>query len=175
MRYELDLVRASVTPDPAQVTTVHRRDLRVVTDRLIHDALLVNELPALVGLSAEVMVTVATILATYEIEPGVPDFVEASQALIEAGRGVMDRGLLLRSWETTQCGAVMLELTVRGICATLSVPYDKVLAEVHRARQAGENPLVRQILVEAGLIAAVPPDGVARDLTSAENGPLSEK
>lgn len=154
MRFELDTMRDSVTPDPAAPTTETRRELRVTTDTLIHSGLLVNDLPELVRLSVDTMRVVAMGLLRYQREPDVPDFVEASQALIEQGRAVMDRGLLLRSWETVHCGAVMLELTVRGICAALSVPYDQVLVEVHRADLAGENPKVRPILVAAGILAA---------------------
>ncbi len=152
MKYELDLVRPYAPPDPAQRSEPTRKALREVTDRLIHDALLVNDLPDLVRMSAETMCVVAEALVRYEQDPQVIDFVEAAQALIETGRGVMDKGLLLRSWETTNCGAVMLEITVRGLCAALSVPYDKVLGEVHRARVAGENAAIRPILVEAGLL-----------------------
>lgn len=152
MRYELDLVRAAITPDPTQRTEPSRKRLREVTDALIHDALLIDQLPELVRLSAETMCTVAETLLIFEIEPDVRDLVDATQALIEDSRAVMDKGLLLRSWETVRCGSVMLEVAVRGLCATLSVPYDHVLAEVHRARLAGENPLVRPILVAAGLM-----------------------
>ena len=155
MRFELDTLRATVAPEPEAPSNPTRKELRETTDELIHSALLVNDLPELVRLSAETMCTVATALLRFEREPGVPDFVEASQALIEQGRAVMDKGLLLRSWETVQCGAVMLEMTVRGICAALSVPYDQVLIEVHRARVAGENAQVRQILIAAGLVADV--------------------
>lgn len=152
MRFELELVRAAVAPDPTQRSEPSRKRLREVTDTLINDALLLDDLPELVRLSAETMCTVAETLLIYEVEPDVRDLVEATQALIETARAVMDKGLLLRSWETTRCGAVMLEVAVRGLCATLSVPYDAVLAEVHRARVAGENPRVRQILIEAGLL-----------------------
>lgn len=154
MRFELDTLRASVAVEPDAPSNPTRKELREATDRLIHSALLVNDLPELVHLSAETMCTVATALLRFNREPTVPDFVEASQALIEQGRAVMDKGLMLRSWETVSCGAVMLELTVRGICAALSVPYDRVLVEVHRARVAGENAQVRQILIDAGLVAA---------------------
>lgn len=152
MRAELDLCRSSVTPNPTEPTTTSRRALRETTDDLIHSALLVNDLPGLIGLSAETMVCVAQTLLKYEQDPQVPDFVEAAQASIEQGRAVMDRGLMINSWETVRCGAVMLELTVRGICAALSAPYDTVLAEVLRAQQAGENPNIRRVLVEAGVI-----------------------
>lgn len=152
MRFELALVRDAVAPDPGQRSDPSRKRLREVTDALIHDALLVDQLPELVRLSAETMCTVAETLLIFEIEPDVRDLVEATQALIEDSRAVMDKGLLLRSWETVRCGAVMLELVVRGLCATLSVPYDEVLAEVHRARLANENPRIREILIAAGLM-----------------------
>lgn len=154
MRTELDLLRATVTPDPDQRTEPSRKVLRETTDTLIHGALLVNDLPELVRLSAETMVCTATVLLRYAQEPDVPDLVEAAQALIEDSRTVMDRGLMLKDWATTRTGAVMLELTVRGICAALSVPYDAVLAEVHRAQRAGENAAIRPILVKAGLLKA---------------------
>lgn len=171
MRFEIDLVRPSTQPEPGASTAPLRKDLRQTTDALIHSALLVNDLPELVRLAAETMCVVATSLVRVDLDPQVPDFVEASQALIEQGRAVMDKGLLLRNSETINCGAVMLELTVRGICAALSVPYDQVLTEVHRARVAGENPAVRQILIEAGLVAAEQPaaanDDDDRDYSSA--------
>lgn len=150
MKFELDLVRASGVPDTGANAT--RKELREVTDELIHSALLVNDLPELVRLSAETMCIVARALVRFENDPQVPDFVEASQALIEQGRAVMDKGLLLRNSETINCGAVMLELTVRGICAALSVPYDEVLREVAQARAQDRNAEVRRILVMAGLI-----------------------
>jgi hypothetical protein len=152
MKHEFALLRSSITSDPKAPTAPARKELRQVTDRLINDALLLDDLPELVLLSADTMVTVASTLLRYEIEPDVRDLVEATQALIESSRAVMDRGLLMTSWETVRCGAVMVELTVRGLCAALTIPYDDVLAEVHRARQAGENPAVRRILTEAGLI-----------------------
>jgi hypothetical protein len=164
MRFELDLLRESVPPDPEQRTEPTRKHLRETTDALIHGALLVNDLPELVRMSAETMCSVATALLRFEINPDVPDFVEASQALIEDGRAVMDRGLTLRSWETTRIGAVMLEIAVRGICAALSVPYDKVLPEVHRAQLAGENANVRAILIEAGLLKAEEPESVTPEV-----------
>ena len=158
MRFEIDLVRPSVQPAPGDSTAPIRKELRQTTDALIHSALLVNDLPELVRLAAETMCVVATGLVRVDRDPQVPDFVEAAQAMVETGRAVMDKGLLLNSPETINCGAVMLELTVRGICAALSVPYDRVLVEVHRARGAGENPTVRQILIEAGLVATLEVD-----------------
>lgn len=158
MRQELDLVRASVTPTPTQPKTASRRDLRLVTDDLIHGSLLKNDLPGLIGACALSIITVAKILASYEQEPAVESFVEAAQAHIENGRAVMDKGLTVDSWETANCGAVMIEITVRGVCACLGVPYDKILAEVHRARCAGEIPMVRELLEAEGLLKKEQPN-----------------
>lgn len=154
MRFELALLRPDVAGDPTQRTEPARKAIRVVTDRMLHDALRVDDLPGLVTLAAETMCVVAETLLAFGIEPDVADLVEAAQALVEDSRAVMDRGLLLRSFETVRCGAVMMELTVRGLCATLSVPYDAVLVEVRRAGLAGEAPAVRPILIAAGLLAA---------------------
>lgn len=173
MRFELDTFRDGVAVEPDIRTEPTRKELRETTDDLIHGALLVNDLPELVRLSAETMAVVATALVRFDRDPQVPDFVEASQALIEQGRAVMDKGLMLRSWETVCCGAVMIEVTVRGICAALSVPYDRVMAETKRARDAGENPAIHRILTEAGLLkgetAATPQtDGVIVDSEGGE-------
>lgn len=152
MKFEMTLFGPGVTPNPSAPTVPARKALRETTDSLIHNALLVNDLPGLVAQSAEVIALVARTLLQFEQEPEVPDFVEAVRAHIENGRAVMDRGLTLNDWDTVRCGAVMLEITVRGICAALSVPYDLVLAEVHRAQQAGEVADIRRMLVEAGVI-----------------------
>ncbi len=156
MKAEMDLCRASVTPDPKASTTPDRKALREATDGLIHDALLIDDLPGLVQASADTMLRVAAALLRFEQDPDVADLVEATRASIENGRAVMDKGLLLGSWETVRCGAVMLELTARGLCAALSVPYDLVLAEVHRATLAGENPAIRRVLTDAGLLTPEP-------------------
>lgn len=154
MRFELDTFREGVAVETDARTEPSRKTLREATDLLIHNALLVNDLPELVRLSAETMADVATILVRYARDPQVPDFVEASRALLVEARDVMDRGLMLRSFELVDCGAVMLEIVVRGICAALSVPYDKVMLEMKRARDAGENPEIRRILTDAGLLKA---------------------
>lgn len=156
MRQELDLVRASVTPTPTQPKTASRRDLRLVTDDLIHGSLLKNDLPGLIGACALSIITVAKILASYEQEPAVESFVEAAQAHIENGRAVMDKGLTVDSWETANCGAVMIEITVRGVCACLGVPYDLALAEALRAQQDGTAPDIRRVLTEAGILKETP-------------------
>lgn len=150
MKFELELVKGSVNPDPRTPTTPSRRDLQLATDALIADEPL--DLTGVVERSCSIMLVVAKTLTTYQQDPQVPDLVEASSASIRAARLVMDRGLLMNDWDQVRCGAVMLELSVRGLCAALSVPYDRVMAEVHRAQQAGQAPQVRAILIEAGLV-----------------------
>lgn len=152
MRYELSLVRDSVTVDQSQPVAPLRKELREATDALIHEALLVNDLPELLRLSADTVLCTARILARLGRDPEVPDFVEGAQALIEQGRAVADRGLQLNSPETLLCGAVMLELACRGVFAALGAPYDQVLAEVDRAARVGEAPQVRPLLIASGLI-----------------------
>lgn len=156
MKHEMNCMRPHVAHDQAAPVAPTRKALRAATDALIHDALLQADLPALVTLSCDVMREVAAGLLRHGHEPGVGDLVEGAQAMIENGRAVMDKGLMLQSAETINCGAVMIELAVRGLCAALGAPYDAALAEVVRARAAGEAPDVLGLLVGAGLVAAAP-------------------
>lgn len=152
MKFELTLVRPTITSDPKAPTAPSRLLLRQASDRVLHDALALNDLPGLVETACDTMLVVAGVLAKYEQDPQVPDFVEGAQACIENARAVMDKGLLLQSWETVNCGAVMMEITLRGICATLGMPYEKVLARCHAARAAGESPEIRALLIAEGVI-----------------------
>jgi hypothetical protein len=141
MKTELAIVRrgrqpAVLTIDPKKLpTTPSRKRIRESTDAVIHEALKRDDMPALIRTMCTVMLEVAQTLDIHDEEPDVADLVEAAQALIEAGRAVMDRGLQLQSWETTKCGAVMLELTVRGMFAACSIPYDEALLAVYEGRQ----------------------------------------
>jgi hypothetical protein len=155
MRHELNLVQAGITQDPKAPTTAFRRALREGTDALIHDGPI--DLVEVVARSCQVMLTVACTMATYGHEPQAPDFYEAAAACIENGQAVMDKGLMLQSQETINCGAVMLEITVRGMCAALGVPYDQVLAHCYEAQQAGQSPDVRALLAAAGLVRGADP------------------
>lgn len=140
MRYEMSLVRADFEGVEPLPRTALRAQLRQATDALIHDALLENNLPALVQLCGSTMLTVASTLVQVRQEPDVPDLVEAAQGLIEDARNVLDRGLMLDVPETTKIGAVMVELIARGLCAVCSVDYDKLLAYLYAQRVAGAEP-----------------------------------
>jgi hypothetical protein len=128
MKQEMALVAA--TCDPTLAGNAARKTLREQTDVLIREALQLNSLPALAAHAGQVMLTVAQILVNAQAEPDVPDLIEATQALIEDGRAVMDRGLMIDSRETLLCGAVMLELACRGIFHALGLPYEAVLSAV---------------------------------------------
>jgi hypothetical protein len=170
MRFELDAFRDQVEQVPPSTDTqATRREIRETTDALIHDALLVNDLPELVRLSAESIGAVARALLRYNREPQVPDFVEAAKALLETSRSVIDKTLLLRQWDEFAYASVMVEIVVRGVCASLSIPYDEVLREVAAARKEERNADVRGILVRAGLIKG---DGDAPQAKEAEVEPL---
>jgi hypothetical protein len=164
MKFELDLVRAGKKPVPdgvaeiKQSVTMSRRDIRLISDEVIGNALLKNDLPSLAASCCGLMLTVAKAVDDHDIEPDVPDFIEAAQALIEDARAVIDRGLQIDRDEVAKVGAVMVELTVRGICAALNFPYDDLM----RAVAAGLD--VREVLVASGHvkplfgdIAQVPP------------------
>ncbi len=157
MRFELDAFRDQTeVVAPSTDTQATRREIRQITDQVIHDALLVNDLPELVRLSAETMGTVARGLLRFDRDPQVPDFVEAAKALLEVSRAIIDKSLLLRQWEEFAYSAVMIEIVVRGICASLGIPYDDVLRETAQARKDGRNADVRSILIAAGLLSTEP-------------------
>lgn len=170
MKYELELVRKNrpLDDDPKarrRDTTAHRKELREVTDAIINEALPSNDLTLLVYLSCEAILEVARCLDDVSEEPELLDFVMAASEHLQNARATMDRGLLLQDWETVRRGAVMVELTVRGVCAALSVPYEEALST---ARVSDYEP-VRGVLRRAGLIKGE--DGG----TKSESGVVAEE
>ncbi len=139
MKYELDLVKPHVEPLAEDAPTEQvrlnvlscRKNIREEADRLIHDALLCSDLLKLAEYSADVMLATAAALTRLRLEPTVEDFVYAAKELVEDARKIVDMGLQQRIDGDVRIGAVCLELVSRGICATLSVPYEKVLAAVN--------------------------------------------
>ena len=156
MKHEMILASSLPAKMAATSTTASRRELRIRTDALIADGQI--ELVEGVERACQIMLTIGSILEAHQLDPHEGDLIEATCASIENGRAVMDKGLLVDSEVTTKCGAVMLEIAVRGMLASLGVPYDNVLAECHRARVAGEDPKVRELLEAAGLVQSRPPD-----------------
>lgn len=141
MKFEQDLVREPVEPLPEGVTRRPagdaRRDIRLLTDSLIHEALRANTLPPLVDGTCIVMLALARALNRHELVPEVPHFIEAAIALIEDARTVYDKGMLVDDADRAMVGAVMLEITVRGVCAALSIDYE---AEMRKRVQPPETP-----------------------------------
>lgn len=170
MKFELDLVRQDrpLDDDPKarrRNTTAHRKELREVTDAIINEALPSNDLTLLVYLSCETILEVARCLDDMSEEPELLDFVMAASEHLQNARATMDRGLTLQDWETVRRGAVMVELTVRGVCAALSVPYEEALS----AAKAYGCEAVRNTLYFAGLIKG------EDDGTKSESGAVAEE
>lgn len=140
MKFEQDLVREPIEPLPEGVkrrpSGDARRDVRLLTDALIHEALRANTLPPLVDGACVVMLALARALNRHELAPEVPHFIEAAIALIEDARTVYDRGMQIDDADRAMVGAVMLEITVRGVCAALSIDYE---AEMRARVQPKEN------------------------------------
>jgi len=167
MKQELDLIRAGRSepidrgsgPLPTAPT---RKAIRESTDEIMFGALQKGSMPELVRSVCETMLVVARAVDEHDFEPGADDFVAASMSLIEAGRNALDLALMVDDKEGCRAGAVMIELTVRGICAALSIDYDKALRAVLEGR---EPPLPTTTKTGA-------PDG--SDHGDDKNGPAGE-
>lgn len=153
MKQELDIIRAGAEPLPAGVfklkpsTTESRRNLRLLSDEVLDWAHGNANIAGLATACSALMLAVARIVDAHDIEPDVPNFLEAVQALIEKSRAVMDKGLMIDSPETSKCGAVMMELSVRGIAAALNLPYGELLQTVKDGGDVGA------LLVKSGHIS----------------------
>ena len=131
MKFELDLVRDKVatlfeTGEPPTMAD-QRKALRRMTDDCIEQGLMINSLEALPKHISQVMLTVAASLQVQELEPDVEHFVYAAVALIEDSRKAMDLGMLPDNAPQTTVGAVMMEITMRGICHALGLDYEAAL------------------------------------------------
>lgn len=135
MKFEQDLVGREPIPLGRVPSTEARRDVRVITDAFIFDALRANQMQPLLDGACDTMLTLARALNRHSIEAEVPDFMEAAVALIEDARTVFDAGMRVDDHDRAKIGAVMLELAVRGILAALDKPY----YELMKARHAQEN------------------------------------
>ena len=107
---------------------------------MIHEGLKPDNMATLIATICRAMLDVAHAVDDHDAEPDVEDFVEAAIAHIENGRSVIDKGLTIDDMPTIKCGAVMLEITVRGICAALSISYEDAMRAVHEGREA-PNPI----------------------------------
>lgn len=144
MKFELELTRPpAVTDLPEGVTPLGptkqaisvevRRDVRLATDELIHEALRANQLPPLVDGVCKVMHDLAVSLHKLKLEPDVPHFIEAACALIEDARTVYDAGVRVDDVEKTAIGAVMVEITARGVFAALNIDYETEMKKRYKS------------------------------------------
>lgn len=130
MKFELELIRSGPRVEFASRQDA-RKELRLATDALIHDALKKNDIKHFYIEAGRAMLTVARICDQYRFEPELVDAVEGGVALIEQGRAVLDRGLTINSHETSVIGIVMMGFAIRGICESFHVPYEALLKAVH--------------------------------------------
>lgn len=140
MKFELDLIRAgrALPIDRGEAgrgaVIPTRKAIREATDAVIFDALQAGSMPRLVRSVCNAMLVVARAVDDHDLEPEVDDFIAAAMSLLEAGRGALDLALVVNDWDGARAGAVMIELTVRGMCAALSIDYDAALRAVHEGR-----------------------------------------
>lgn len=133
MKFELDLIRGEATPLPEGVakfrppTEPMRKELRELTDFLVDEALRKGSMVGIANGAAHLMIAVAQIVDKYDVEPDVHDMIDAAVRMIQVAHNSIDRGLMVPNWDEVKAGCVMMELTVRGVCAALGIPYDEVL------------------------------------------------
>ncbi len=147
MKFELELVRAgrpidaTVARPVKEVAVGVRKALRETTDALLVDGIHHGKLAGVAKQCCRTMLVVAGVLDACMVEPEIADFAEAAINLVEGARGVMDRGLTLHDWPTINAGAVMMEVTMRGICACMGVDYEAAMRAVHD----GSEPVLPKI------------------------------
>lgn len=152
MKFELDLTRSApaealpdgvtpLGPTKQAIGVETRRDVRMATDDLIHEALRANQLPPLVDGVCKVMHDLAVALHKLKLEPDVPHFIEAAVALVEDARTVFDAGVRVDDPEKTMIGAVMLEITARGVFAALSIDYEAQMKKRYASPAEPDAPI----------------------------------
>lgn len=145
MKFEIDLIAEDVEqaresgatgswPDTVSV----RRGLRGITDQALTEGLRLNKWVPLIEGMCLTMLTTAKTARCYSCTPDVPDFIEATHALIENARAVIDKGLTVNSEETVKCGIVMMEMSVRGMFTVLGFTEDRYRAMVTAVRDGGD-------------------------------------
>ena len=143
MKQEFDLIRKDAVPGAEREpfhkldTNGARREIREATDEFIADGLHSDSIPGLLWAAPRVMLGIAQVLDRAGLDPNVVDLVEAATALVEDARSVTDKGLMLRDPATANCGAVMVEIVVHGVCSVLGLSYDRALQFFHAGDREG--------------------------------------
>lgn len=139
MKAEIDLIKDGIPQNDCREdgsvffgdTNSVRRGLRNMTDNMVLEALHSDSPVDLQEGIGTVMLVVAEAAWRLRIEPDVSDFVEASQALIEDARAVLDKGLMINDVPKTTVGIVMIEIVMRGIASCLNpeITYDAAIRD----------------------------------------------
>ena len=153
MRDEIAKARAQATfysiphrekPDEPPVSlaemTARRRSLRMVTDDLVHAALLNGDVATLMNSICETMTAVGGTCAGLGIEPDVNDLLLAAKDLVEDVRVLIDRGIGVKEYDQIKIGCAMMEAVCIGISAVLGLPYREAMQLAHEKYMNAETP-----------------------------------
>ncbi len=156
MKQELELLRAEhprVDTDIAtpfdrlrETMNPHRAAIRIASETVVREGLEVGDMAKIATAACATMLTVAETLYSINLEPDVNDLVDGARLLMEAARHQADKGLMMRDAAMVQCGSVMIELVVKGICYSLGIDYEALLPIVH----AGDDDAIRAFLRSKG-------------------------
>lgn len=99
------------------------------------------------------MLCVASAVAVLGADPDENDLVAAAMAAIAEAFNALDKALLLNNWDGASAAAVQVELVLRGLAATLGLPYAALLQS---AAACADDPArrgdeVRALLRASGL------------------------
>ena len=144
MKTELDMVRGEQQQEFSAVEV--RKQLNEAAHALVHDAVLQNDLPALAEKLAEMMLTTARTLMVAKVEPDLENFVYAAAEVVANARKAIDDALRFDNKDDLKLGAVMMEIVLKGIAATLNLPLEKLMREVLLAETCGSEPDISGIL-----------------------------
>jgi hypothetical protein len=123
-----------------------RKQFNKAANSLVHDAILKNDLPLLAEKLADMMVVTARILVGLRLEPDVESFAYACAELVTTVRKNFDDALRFDKEDDVKLAAVMMEVVLKGISATLALPLEKLMAEVLAAEAEGRGAYIRPLL-----------------------------
>ena len=130
MKTELDMVRStspSIEIKHPFAMAAARKRLNEAANSLVHGAVLKNDLPALSAGLATTMIATARTLVGLGLEPDLENFVYAAAELVGNTRKVMDDALRFGNLDDFKLASVMMEITLKGIASTLSLPLEELM------------------------------------------------
>ena len=151
MHSELEMVRStapSVDVSGTGILTARKR-MNESCHALVHDAILKNDLTILSEKLAVLMTDVSRTLLGLGVEPDLENFAYGCAELVGVVRKTMDDALRFSNLDDFKLGSVMAEVVIKGICATLCLPLDKLMAEVLAAEVEGRAPDIGTVLNKA--------------------------